>query len=78
MIMGAFWIALLALALVWPSCAWKQKPLGMRVLAGVGIFTIPFGIALIIDVVRGGAFVPGAGIVAFIAVTYFDLRFRTG
>ena len=74
-LMTIFWIALLIVAL-WPFRAWKHKPLGMRILLCVGIFTVPFGIALMIDGVRGGVFVLAAGVASLIAVTYFDFKFR--
>ena len=75
-LMGLFWIALLTFALIWPFRVWKHKPLGMRVLVSFGVFAVPFGIAAIIDQVPGSVFILAASIVALIAVTYFDFKFR--
>lgn len=75
MIMGIIWIVLLVLAAT-PVFFWKKQPLGQRLLAGLGIFTTPFGIALFLDGKPGGVFVVGVGMIAMIAVSYFDVRLR--
>ena len=75
MITGIVWVLLLVLAAA-PVIFWKKQPLGQRLLAGLGVFTTPFGIALFLDARPGGVFVLGVGLVALIGVSYFDVQLR--
>ncbi|MEM7281266.1 MAG: hypothetical protein AAF438_06535 [Pseudomonadota bacterium] len=76
MIMTAlfFLVCLLALATL---VFWKRQVFGQRLLAAVGIFATPVGIGLFLDNSPGAIYVLGTGLVALIAVAYFDARFRT-
>ena len=61
MLMALFWLVLLGFALIWPHRVWKDKPVSFRMLAGIGIFLCPLGVAAIADGVAGGVYILVAG-----------------